>query len=109
MSLACAGAAKSAFSAIGAPISAATATARSTSWQRSEAATGIPCVASRASASASDSQPPAGSRSSTEAITARAADPSRPGYCGNSPSGRDSHSRRSAARASTAAHDSGNR
>ena len=38
-----------------------------------------PCVASRASASASESQPPAGSRSRNEAITARAAAPSRSG------------------------------
>ena len=72
MSLACSGAAKSALSATGPPISAATATARSALRQRLEATTGIPCVASNASAWGSGSQPPAGSQARNEAITARA-------------------------------------
>ena len=73
------GASKSAFRAIGLPISAATATARSRSRQGYDATIGIPCVASRVSASPSEIHPPAGFRSRNASTIARAAGPSRSG------------------------------
>ena len=60
-------------------VSSATATARSSLRQRCGAATGIPCLASSVSASSGESQPPAGSRSSTPPIHAP---PPRPGRRG---------------------------